>query len=631
MSLCIMLIASACGADISSERNQPSTAIVEDQGRNDNAAESDLIDNISQAPVSDASAYTVEFWDWNGTVLSKQTVPEGELVVIPQDPTRSDTETVDYEFAGWDGIEFLSGGVYEDFVVWAAYHSTWTRPWDGTVASSFAGGDGSSETPYLIESPEQLAYLAKVVNDGSIYADKHFSLQNSMDMGSLSWTPIGYDSGSGATAFQGAFIGNGHTISNLKISSFINNDTGIRGIGLFGYTDSASVSGINLKNVSIDIQTGVGSKYYVGPLIGYADKSTQISSCSCESIINFDYGANSLSCGGMVGLLYVDGSILFSEAISTMTVTSEDRRDTCYVGGLIGESSGVTIEECTATCDADIAVGGIDAGGLIGRDYASEVVGCTATLRIDADIRFPRSYGDTRIGGFIGSDTHSRFSYCQATEVAINGSTNNTCGVGGFGESLGGTMIQCFSTGQIQFSASIPPGEYFADLNEGSIGGFAGILGGDVADSYCNVDMDISGVRAGGFCGSSAGSMLNCYSAGDIKSNAPAAGFSFEAVGDSTVNSCFSVTNIDCQGEVIGAFFVQSGYATRVTFNNCYRYDGQVLLLNGAPATGIVSGTLCYAEQLNDPDFYRHTLGWSEGAWDYSEVNIEAGRLPVLK
>ena len=28
--------------------------------------------------------------------------------------------------------------------------------WDGTKAESFAGGDGSAATPYLIETPEQL-------------------------------------------------------------------------------------------------------------------------------------------------------------------------------------------------------------------------------------------------------------------------------------------------------------------------------------------------------------------------------------------------------------------------------------------------------------------------------------------
>ena len=37
--------------------------------------------------------------------------------------------------------------------------------WDGTVATSFAGGTGTQYDPYLISDGAELAYLAKITNE----------------------------------------------------------------------------------------------------------------------------------------------------------------------------------------------------------------------------------------------------------------------------------------------------------------------------------------------------------------------------------------------------------------------------------------------------------------------------------
>ena len=39
------------------------------------------------------------------------------------------------------------------------------KAWDGTIATSFAGGDGSEGSPYEISTAEELAYFAKLIND----------------------------------------------------------------------------------------------------------------------------------------------------------------------------------------------------------------------------------------------------------------------------------------------------------------------------------------------------------------------------------------------------------------------------------------------------------------------------------
>ena len=48
--------------------------------------------------------------------------------------------------------------------------------WDGSIASGFAGGDGTADDPYLIETAEQLALLAQNVNRGKTYQGDYFKL-----------------------------------------------------------------------------------------------------------------------------------------------------------------------------------------------------------------------------------------------------------------------------------------------------------------------------------------------------------------------------------------------------------------------------------------------------------------------
>ena len=63
--------------------------------------------------------------------------------------------------------------------------------WDGTAASGFAYGSGTSSSPYVIETAEQLAYLAQSVNSGNSYSGKYISLESNIDLCNINWTPIG--------------------------------------------------------------------------------------------------------------------------------------------------------------------------------------------------------------------------------------------------------------------------------------------------------------------------------------------------------------------------------------------------------------------------------------------------------
>ncbi len=58
--------------------------------------------------------------------------------------------------------------------------------WDGSVASGYAGGDGTQANPYQIQNGEQLALLAKEVNDGNSHEGDFFLLTKDIFLNDVS-------------------------------------------------------------------------------------------------------------------------------------------------------------------------------------------------------------------------------------------------------------------------------------------------------------------------------------------------------------------------------------------------------------------------------------------------------------
>lgn len=122
--------------------------------------------------------------------------------------------------------------------------------------SSFNWGE-----TYKITSTEGLVKLAEMVNSGKSGEGATFVLMNDIDLSSIdNWTPIGGNTNMGG--FQGSFYGNGHTISNMKISNGY--DAGLFGLCV-SYNDANNpvISDIVLKDVDI---TATADR--VGGLVG---------------------------------------------------------------------------------------------------------------------------------------------------------------------------------------------------------------------------------------------------------------------------------------------------------------------------------------------------------------------------
>ncbi len=181
--------------------------------------------------------------------------------------------------------------------------------WDTTSyhQTTFAGGDGSSDNPYLIATANQLAYAAYQINIGQMRL-KSFSLVKDINLSAHYWVPIGND-------FSGTFDGDGHIISGITYNQFVSTSLGYE-CGFFSNVYDATIKNVILMKPSIassGLSVTSGTVYY-GNLVAYAGGGTIISNCSVIDIYT--------STGSASNALY----------LKNIKVTDSP----VYIGGLVG-------------------------------------------------------------------------------------------------------------------------------------------------------------------------------------------------------------------------------------------------------------------------------------------------------
>ncbi|MBU7005957.1 GLUG motif-containing protein [Phosphitispora fastidiosa] len=293
----------------------------------------------------------------------------------------------------------------------------------------FAGGTGTLEDPWLIETPEQLARIAETV-----YSDSHFKLNTDIDLtGYLSeggggwndgagWEPVGtwIDVSDPGNPFTGSFDGGGHTISNL----YINRDE-TEGVGLFGYTNGAVIKDVRLENADI---TGY---CYVGSLVGY-NKNSTIDGSSTDSVVIQGYG----SIGGLVGYNR-EGTIINSNAAGNVTGTFYT------IGGLAGSNA---LGEITNSYAEAVVQGDYMVGGLVGDNSNGSIESSYATGTV-SDIAVPDPESEGYFGGLVGRNTYDG----TITDSYATGNVDGTVYVGGLAGSNkdGGIITNSYATGDV--------------------------------------------------------------------------------------------------------------------------------------------------------------------------------------
>lgn len=340
----------------------------------------------------------------------------------------------------------------------------------------FAGGDGSTQYPFLIATEAQLQMFRDSVNAGDSYLGKTIALANSIELTS-DWIPIGLSQRNGAgltdgsNPFKGVFDGKGHTISKLKIdgtTNITNTDEDV-GIGFFSAISGADTV---IRNLTIDGKIDLVSNEASGLIVGLMVEEATVAKCTTSA----DSSVTASTAGGIVGRMMKTGTIkgcvnnaaikvggsnkaggivaaAYYDQDTTGTVTNRKAfviqdctnngtvKGTNYIGGIVGLGTTVDIISCTNT-GAITATSGGNTGGIVGEfEYGGTVSDCLNKGAIS--VTNPNN-GGFGVGGIVGwirypdSGNANNPSYNKKLVCTVNNSHNtgavtaaNNTGVGG--------------------------------------------------------------------------------------------------------------------------------------------------------------------------------------------------------
>lgn len=311
-----------------------------------------------------------------------------------------------------------------------------TTNWANYKATGYNGGDGSVATPFLIATPQQLAYFASVVNGGDDCIGKYFKLVANINLEAHIWNPIGYVLSSPATEkpFKGNFNGDNWVVSNILTSN-------LNYQGLFGYIENATISNVIVHGdiKGYDYVGGVAGRAkattfancinmaqvkatgYAGGIVGEVNTSSVISNCVNSGDIN----ASSYT-GGIAGSIY--GASNVNSCYNNASVSGESN-----TGGIAGYLYKSNINNCYNTGIIEGKLSNV--GGIIGYVYdASSIIACYNIGNIE---------GVNRVGGISGKVESASVNNCYSAGI-VNGAKNSDYIGGVIGESINHSVANCY-------------------------------------------------------------------------------------------------------------------------------------------------------------------------------------------
>ena len=297
---------------------------------------------------------------------------------------------------------------------------SWIGPFMLVNSSPFAGGDGTSGSPYQISACQQL-------QDMNTNLSANYILNNDIDCSATrTWNEfeavLGFEPvGNSGNPFVGNLDGNNKTITGLYI-----NRPGSDDIGLFGniglQTASVSMKDLTLMNFDITGSNSVGilagdalsddesksfivsnvhitgesvvtGSYGIGGIVGSTD-NLEMDSSSVAGVINVNSGYG----GGLVGSVGNSedpAGINIRSSYSTANVVGSG--NTPYIGGLIGQvyCNGGWICNIETSYSSGNVNGGNNVGGLVGYNNAA-ITNTYALGNVNGD--------DGKAGSLVGSN-----------------------------------------------------------------------------------------------------------------------------------------------------------------------------------------------------------------------------------
>lgn len=432
---------------------------------------------------------------------------------------------------------------------------------DETVNAHYAGGKGTKASPWIIETKEQMAYMAGDMVAGSI---RYFKLNANVDFDGGDWTPL-----NNVEPFNKYvdFDGGNHTISNFKV-------------GDCAYASFAGVLYGTIKDVTFDGITISAGGNKAGVVAGYVGTGDNLHPCSLTGVTvknSSVTGTNSM--GGVVAQVAVVTTISNCHIMNS-TVTGGTTNN---IGGFMAypDAAGVRVENCTVT---------------------------EVTVNAPSGIQY--------VGGFTGNINKATvFENCRVKDVTVDAATSKRVGgfVGQAGRHEGSVISKCVVENATisggQNSGGFVGVDYHPDINK------CAVIGGSITAGNTQV---------GGFVGYPEGSatlkcqITNCYSTMEVigGSRANVGGFIGIAKGLIVVNKCFAsgtVTGTDAKTGI----FAGSVDVNTAAISSCIGWNASMSFA-GAIKDGSTEVKDNYAGNEGTISAKATEFGWSTDIWDLS-------------
>jgi hypothetical protein len=344
------------------------------------------------------------------------------------------------------------------------------------ASNSAITGSGAQNDPFVLYTAANLKEFADKVNAGDDYSGKFVTLANDIDLNGVEFTPIGvgYFSASIGTEhpFAGTFDGNGHTISNLKVSqtaeekAFDASDTSKTAANNYKYNDKLAYASKGLFG------------YVTGTVKNLVVLNANVTGWNAEAAVVGTLGAK-----GTVDNVTVFDSTILGEFENA--------------GGVVGRAANdVTVTNSTVDgCVVKIPVSGDatsanqnGAGGLIGRTQGGVTTINGNTVTNTSVSAYRKAAG---VVGYI----------LQPTSVALKGNevAGSTITVNPNATNQAGKQYSGIVTAEIQGTDNTIRGFETYDA-DGKLAGFSWVnKDGSVNTTYSTtipVDLPVSGENA---------------------------------------------------------------------------------------------------------------------------------------
>ena len=217
------------------------------------------------------------------------------------------------------------------------------------------------EKNYVLKSADELMGFCLLANGSIDGVSKNFngwtlSLGNSIDLENSEWKPI--------RSFAGAFDGKGYEITGLNVN-YKGDDFNSKTAGMFEKLDSTG------KILSLAVSGSVkadGKINNVGGIVGTTAAGSEIRFCRSNIAVKVNAAnstTNGMAYGGVAGK--VQGAI--SNCLNERTITVDNIKYKCYIGGVAGQVVGSAADLCWNT-------GSVNASGTTKKNiYTGGIVG----------------------------------------------------------------------------------------------------------------------------------------------------------------------------------------------------------------------------------------------------------------